>query len=180
MQKASPSDALRPAPAPAPVNLRAARDDDAEGLIALIGGCFAEYPGCVLDVDGEIPELRAIASWAEAEGGAFWVGEDAASGDIVACGGVKPAGPPGQWELVKLYVRADRRGQGLASRLIDRIVGHARTAGARRLILWTDTRFTTAHRVYDRRGFVKQAETRALADKSDTVEYHFIRELEPA
>jgi len=48
---------VRQAPA-----IRVARDDDEAGLVALIGGCFAEYPGCLLDVDGEIPELRAVAT----------------------------------------------------------------------------------------------------------------------
>ena len=55
--------------------IRPARDDDGPGLIALIGACFAEYPGCVLDVDGEIPDLRGVASAYAADGGAFWVAE---------------------------------------------------------------------------------------------------------
>jgi putative acetyltransferase len=42
--------------------LRAARDDDSSGVIALVGRVFAEYPGCLLDVDAEEPELRAPAS----------------------------------------------------------------------------------------------------------------------
>ena len=40
------------------LQIRDARDDDEPGLIALIAGVFAEYPGCVMDVDGELPELR--------------------------------------------------------------------------------------------------------------------------
>jgi hypothetical protein len=42
--------------------IRPGRDSDAAGFIALIGACWAEYPGCVLDVDGELPELRALAT----------------------------------------------------------------------------------------------------------------------
>ena len=68
--------------------IRDARDDDADQLIALIGGVFAEYPGCILDVDGEIPELRAIATAFRDQGGRFWVAEDAAR--VVACVGYKP------------------------------------------------------------------------------------------
>ena len=52
----------RPAVTAPPV-LRAGRDDDAAGIIALIGACWAEYPGCVMDVDGEVPELRALATY---------------------------------------------------------------------------------------------------------------------
>ena len=43
--------------------IRAGRDEDAGGFIALIGAAWAEYPGCVLDVDGELPELRALATY---------------------------------------------------------------------------------------------------------------------
>lgn len=53
--------------------VRDARDTDAEGLIALIDGCWSEYPGCILDVDGELPELRAIATYFAGLGGRFWV-----------------------------------------------------------------------------------------------------------
>ncbi|MDE2008069.1 MAG: GNAT family N-acetyltransferase, partial [Rhodospirillales bacterium] len=61
--------------------LRPGRDADADGLIALIGACWGEYPGIVLDVDGEVPELRALASYFADTGGALWVAE--AGGTIV-------------------------------------------------------------------------------------------------
>ena len=57
------------------VLIRDARDSDAAARIALIGGAFAEYEGCVLDVDNELPELRAIATAFRSFGGRFWVGE---------------------------------------------------------------------------------------------------------
>jgi len=53
--------------------IREARNSDADGLIRLVGTCWAEYPGCVLDVDAEVPELRAIASHFRDRGGRFWV-----------------------------------------------------------------------------------------------------------
>ena len=43
--------------------IRDARDDDGDALIALIETCWADYPGCFLDVDGENPELRWVLSW---------------------------------------------------------------------------------------------------------------------
>ena len=55
----------------APV-LRAGRDEDADGFISLIGDCWAEYPGNILDVDGELPELRALASYFSDAGGMLW------------------------------------------------------------------------------------------------------------
>ena len=55
--------------------LRAGRDSDAAGIIALIGACWAEYPGCVMDVDGEVPELRALATYYAKQDGALWICE---------------------------------------------------------------------------------------------------------
>ena len=46
-----------------PALIRPGRDDDAAGFIALIEACWAEYPGCILDVEAEAPHLRALASY---------------------------------------------------------------------------------------------------------------------
>ncbi len=156
--------------------LRDARDDDADGLIALIGGVFAEYPGCLLDVDGEIPELRAIATAFHRWRGEFWVLEEA--GEIVACVGYSRGGDSDAVELRKLYVRKDHRGRGLGSSLCDRVESTARALGSHTVELWSDTRFLDAHRLYEKRGYVRGSETRALHDVSDTVEYYFARTLD--
>jgi len=100
--------------------LRAVSDDDAAAVQALIGGCWAEYPGCVLDIDGEEPWMRAPAT---------------------GFGRV----------LVRLAERA----------------------GARRL--WTDSRFTDAHRLYARLGWGRTGATRELHDLSATTELEFVR-----
>jgi len=46
--------------------------------------------------------------------------------------------------------------------------------------LWTDTRFTDAHRLYERLGYARLDETRALHDRSGTVEYHYRKTIAPA
>src|SRR5262249_52954882 len=97
------------------VEIRRARDDDAQGLIELIGGVFAEYPGCVLDVDGELPELRAIATSFEGLGGRFWTAEVRSA--VVGCIGVVPSAHGRGAELRKLYVAKTARRAGLGSRL---------------------------------------------------------------
>src|SRR5512147_2147618 len=99
----------------AQITIRPARDGDAEGLIELIGACFAEYPNCVLDVDGEIPELRGIASWAARLDGRFWVASR--HGVVVGSVGITPAAAPGGMELRKLYVSASVRRLGLGAHL---------------------------------------------------------------
>jgi putative acetyltransferase len=156
--------------------LRPARDSDAEGLIALVGAVFAEYPGCVLDVDGELPELRRIASAFAELGGRFWVAER--EGGIVGSIGCVPAAGGGL-ELRKLYVAQSERQAGLGSRLHDLVLAEALARGAATIELWTDTRFETAHRFYQRRGYQRGAATRELHDKSATVEYYFVKSITP-
>jgi putative acetyltransferase len=157
--------------------IRDARDDDAAGLIELIGSVFAEYPGCLLDVDGEIPELRAIASHFAAVGGRFWVAElPGASGGplrVVGCGGLSPASEPGGVELRKLYVHEDARRTGLGTAFCDLVEAEARRRGAAYVDLWSDTRFDKAHRLYERRGYVRGPATRDLHDISHSTEYYF-------
>lgn len=152
--------------------IRSARDADAEGLIDLVGTCFAAYPGCVLDVDGEEPELRAIASAARAWGGAFWVAVDDQDA-IVGSVGWRPGEEQGTIELKKLYVAPRARRQGLAGRLCGLVLDAARERNASAVMLWTDTRFADAHRLYERLGFVRLPGERALGDLSDSHEYPY-------
>lgn len=157
------------------VQIREARDGDAAGLIALIGSVFGEYPGCVLDVEGEMPQLLAIATaFAELEG-RFWVAER--DGEVVGCGGVARAHDPSGVELKHLYVAKDARRSGLGSRFVARVEDDAHARGAAFVELWSDTRFLDAHRLYERLGYQRLPDTRALNDLSSSVEFHFIKKL---
>ena len=157
--------------------VRDARDADAPGLIALIGDVFAEYPGVLLDVDGEMPELRRIASAFAEVGGRFWVAEREGSGRIVGCVGFSPASDPRGVELKKLYVAKDARVSGLGSELVTLVEAEARRRGAAFIDLWSDTRFETAHRFYEKRGWVRGPTTRDLNDISATTEFYFKKML---
>lgn len=155
--------------------VRDARDADADGLIALIDACWSEYPGCILDVDGELPELRAIASSFAARGGRFWVAE--AAGRIVGSVGILADPAAKGAELCKLYVDAAARRQGLATALVRLVEGEASARGCEWLELWSDTRFLDAHRLYERLGYRRGKEPRALDDISHSIEYHYRKPL---
>ncbi|HEY9476397.1 MAG TPA: GNAT family N-acetyltransferase, partial [Mycobacteriales bacterium] len=150
--------------------LRPVRDDDSAALIALIGGCWAEYPGVLLDVDGEEPWMRAPADAYARWGGRMWVATGA--GTLVGCVGTKPHGP-GVVELKSLYVAAAARRRGLGSRLTRLVEEEAWRAGALRVDLWSDSRFLDAHRLYSRLGYHRTGRTRELGDLSETTEYEF-------
>jgi len=158
----------------APPVLRAGRDEDAAGFIALIGSCWAEYPGCVMDIDGEVPELRALASYYAGQGGALWASDGSAG--VAGMVGTRPLGD-GAWEICKMYVASDQRGAGLAPALIDAAEAFARTAGAQLMKLWSDTRFDRAHRFYEKRGYVRSGPLRVLNDKSNSIEFGYAKPL---
>ena len=149
--------------------VRAARDDDAEELIALIAAVYTEYPGCVLDVDGEAPHLRRPASAFAEWGGRLWVAE--ANAGVIGCVGL--AAHDVRAELKHLYVSSPARRRGLGRRLCVLVHGEAAARGHREIELWTDTRFEDAHRLYERLGYVRLPETRELHDRSGTVEYGY-------
>jgi putative acetyltransferase len=154
--------------------LREAVDSDSWALMALIGACWAEYPGCIVDFAGEYPEVLAPASHYRAAGGALWVlpeGEWIAASIGLAAGHDQPV------ELVKLYVAKHRRGRGLGQALVGYVEGQARERGASGIELWSDTRFHDAHRLYERLGYRPTGATRELHDLSETTEYAFHKSL---
>ncbi|MGY4801030.1 GNAT family N-acetyltransferase [Teichococcus aerofrigidensis] len=160
-------------PSPHPLSIRPGRDEDAEGYIRLIGTAWAEYPNCVLDVDGEVPELRALATYFATAGGAVWVAE--AGGRIVGMVATRPLGSDRAWEICKMYVEASQRGSGLAHTLLGGAEAHAQAEGAERLVLWTDTRFEAAHRFYEKRGYVRAGSIRILDDISKSLEFRYAK-----
>ena len=151
------------------MDLRPARDSDSDALIALITAVFGEYPGCVMDVDREEPELRAPATLFER----CWVAED--EGAVVGCIALKTCAD--HVELKKLYVGQRARRQGLGRRLIELVEDAAREAGLPRIELWSDTRFTAAHAVYEKLGYEPSGQTRDLHDLSHTTEFHYSKVL---
>jgi putative acetyltransferase len=154
--------------------LRPVADADGEAVAALIEACFAEYPGCLFSWD-EFPELRAPATWAAGRGTRMWVldGQDAAIDGCICA----TADGQGSIELHKFYLARALRGSGLARQLAARVFERAHESNARSIVLWTDTRFTRAHRFYEKLGFVRQPQTRLLGDISDTAEFFYTLQL---
>ena len=154
--------------------LRAGRDADAAGFIALMSACWLEYPGCVVDIDGEAPELHALASYFAKCGGTLWAAEQ--NGQVVGMIGTRPLAD-GAWELCKVYAYPDQRGTGLAQALVDAADAHARAHGATEMKLWSDTRFDRAHRFYEKLGYVRAGAIRVLDDLSHSLEFGYARPL---
>ena len=146
---------------------------DIPGIHKLIDEVYREYD-CALDVLTDDTHLLAPGEYARARGGEFWVVE---SGDeILATVAVKLPGNDAA-ELKTLYVSPLLRRQGWGRKLSEMVIEYARARGRRRMVLWSDTRFTDAHRLYLSLGFRQLAETRDLRDSNNTIEYGFERDI---
>ncbi len=85
------------------------------------------------------------------QGGRIFVAEE---GGIVvgSCAVVPWSGP--DLELAKLAVAPRVRGRGVGRRLVEACLGHARAAGAPRVVLLSNSQLTSALRLYRSLGFV--------------------------
>ena len=106
-------------------------------------------------VEAEDEQIFAdpIAAFAPGGGGIF-VARDEASGRVAGVCALAYHARTGDWELAKLCVDPAFRGHGAGKALVQRVIAEARERGARRLVLDTNSRLTSAIRLYRRCGFV--------------------------
>lgn len=155
-------------------HLRPTQPEDVPGILALIGGIFREYD-CVLDAENEDTHLLDPGNYFRLRGGEFWVVEG--EGKIVATVGYTVH--DGVAELKSLYVHPDLRRQGWGERLTQLVIGNARAKNCGRIALWSDTRFTNAHKLYRRLGCQPMGE-RDLHDSNNSREFGFFLPLAAA
>jgi GNAT superfamily N-acetyltransferase len=155
-------------------DLRPATRDDAPGVVALIGRVFAEY-GWIYEPAVEVPDLLAFDAHYTGARGAFWIVADDA-GTVVGSVGVERLAEVSA-ELHRLYLDPHRRGRGLGEALVHTVLGWCRARGVSRLVLWSDTRFEHAHRLYGRLGFRRDGERTLVGDLNDTREFRFERDV---
>jgi N-acetylglutamate synthase-like GNAT family acetyltransferase len=147
--------------------LRPTIPEDVPGILALIGEIYAEYD-CVLNAELEEQHLLEPGPYFRGHGGEFWVVEE--DGKIRATVAVSLHDDSG--ELKTLYVHPSLRRQGWGRKLTTLAMDYARAAGKQKMILWSDTRFADAHRLYRNLGFTDMG-IRDLHDSNNSVEYGF-------
>jgi putative acetyltransferase len=160
----------------ADVIVRDALDSDSEQIIELIQTVFDEYQGCVLLVDEEEPELKKPRTAYEHLGGRFWVAE--CQGRVCGTVAMTPTDAPGVARLHKLYVSdaARRRGVGeTLCRLVERAAKDDLQASM--MMLYSDSRFLNAHRLYERLDYERQPGLVHRNDASQSVEYVYTKSL---
>jgi GNAT superfamily N-acetyltransferase len=156
---------------PARLAVSPATRADVSGVIDLVGRVYAEY-GFIYDVAREVPDLLDFeAHYGPPDGAFFVVRQD---GQIVGSVGVERLDRD-RAELHRLYLDAAFRGQGTGRALVEAVLDWCRARAVARLMLWSDTRFEQAHRLYQRMGFRQYGERTLPDDLNQTREYRFER-----
>ena len=143
------------------------------GVVELIGRVYLEY-GFVYVPEVEVPDLYRFDQHYAAPRGAFFVVREGSA--VVGSVGVERLND-GSAELHRLYLDAGLRGRGTGRALVETVLEWCRTQKIRRLILWSDTRFDQAHRLYERMGFQRTGERVLPDDLNQTREYGFERRV---
>lgn len=155
------------------MRLRPASEPDTPQIHALIARVYAEY-GCALNVREDEEHLLRPGPYFRERGGEFWVLEDAEK--ILATVAVIVHAENAA-ELKSLYVDASLRRKGWGRKLVGVAMEHALRSGARKMFLWSDTRFLEAHALYRSMDFRQFDDTRELHDSNNSVEYGFEKSL---
>ncbi len=151
--------------------VRPAVSADAPGVVELIGRVYLEY-GFVYVPEVEVPDLFRFDRHYTAPHGAFYVVREGRV--IVGSVGVERR-DDGSAELHRLYLDARLRGRGTGRALVEAALDWCRAQRIPRIILWSDTRFDQAHRLYVRMGFRRTGERVLPDDPNQTREYGFER-----
>ena len=146
----------------------------------LIARIFSDYENCPF-LPHEFPELEAPADFYRVKKkGELWILEDPRAESHYPVAGsmaIAPSFDPNRFELFKVYLSHEFRGQGLSQFMLDTALDYARAHYATEVLLWTDTRFHAGHRFYEKAGFVRVAGIRQLHDAAETFEYGYRRVL---
>jgi len=154
------------------MEIRPAEKEDASNIIGLVAEIWAEYD-CVLDAENEDKYLLAPGEYFRSRGGNFWI--VAEKDEIIATVGIMMLDDETA-ELKSLYVHKNFRKQGLGKRLVELVINFARRKKAKKLALWSDTRFGKAHRLYERMNF-ERCGRRELDDLNNSTEFGFEKSL---
>jgi putative acetyltransferase len=148
---------------------------DMPDVLALLARIWREY-AFIWAPEIEFPDLFVFDDYYASPRGAFWVVRDE-DGRVVGCVGVDRV-DEATAEIHRLYLDAHLRGRGLGRALVEMALAWARERGLGRMVLWSDTRFTQSHRLYDRMGFARHGERTVPNDPNDSREYRFERDIE--
>ncbi len=146
-----------PAPRPGEVVLREPGPGDLGWIVQRNAALYTAEYGWNSDYEGLV--ARIVADFAQDHDPhreRVWIAElDGRPAGCVMC--VRDDAP-GTARLRLLLVEPEARGHGIGDRLVRAVIGFAREAGYRDLVLWTNDVLGSARRIYQRHGFTLVAE----------------------
>ncbi|WP_086997944.1 GNAT family N-acetyltransferase [Rhizobium sullae] len=135
------------------IEIRPFAAPDIDGVFSVILPIQRDEFGFAITADDQ-PDLQVIPDFYQSGKGQFWVAER--NGVIVGTVGLKDIGN-NRAALRKMFVAAPVRGpgHGVAAKLLDTLLAHAKAHGIRDIFLGTTDRFLAAHRFYEKNGFTE-------------------------
>jgi GNAT superfamily N-acetyltransferase len=124
-----------------------------EPAIALVRGTLAEFGLKFGEGSATDAQMRGLPGSYRDIGGEFFVALDD-SGALIGTAGVAPVAP-GVFELRKMYLTPQTRGQGVGQAHLDVCVRFCRERGAAAVVLDTVHDMHAAIAFYERNGFVR-------------------------
>ena len=147
-------------------------EGDLPEVYALIGSIYQAY-GMTLVLEDEAEQhLSNPLLHFRKDGGEFWIVRNLDE-ELVATAAVyfNPKRPEVA-ELKSLYVAVNNRRGGVGRTLTTMAMRYAKSRGRTKFILWSDTRLTAAHALYESMGFTRCGE-RDIVDSNNSHEYGF-------
>ncbi len=133
------------------ISIGAFSDGDRRGVLNVILPIQQQEFGIPV-TEADQPDLANIPEFYQSGTGGFWVARS--NDQVIGTVGLKDIGL-GQAALRKMFVAAPFRGRelGVAEKLLDVLLAHARAQGVAEIFLGTTDKFLAAHRFYEKKGF---------------------------
>ncbi|WP_297099844.1 GNAT family N-acetyltransferase [uncultured Draconibacterium sp.] len=137
------------------MKIRKVKKSDNKHLADLIRAAFVEYDAPREGTVFSDPTTDNLFELFQHEKSILWVAEN--EGEILGCCGIYPTDglPKGCAELVKFYLLAKARGNGLGTQLMKQSIESAKELGYSEIYIETLPEFDNAVGMYERAGFEK-------------------------
>jgi DNA-binding MarR family transcriptional regulator/GNAT superfamily N-acetyltransferase len=135
-----------------PYMIRPPRPGDIGWVVSRHGALYAREYGWDDTFEGLVAEIAgAFLKGFDARRERCWIAE---RDEEVVCAVFLVKGPDAHTAKLRLlYVEPHVRGLGIGARLVDECAQFARSAGYRRIVLWTNSILTSARRIYEAAGY---------------------------
>lgn len=151
--------------------IRPAKAEDIPRLIEIIQTTIESYD-YIFELEFELPDFLDFDTYYQPGHAELYVIETEAG--IIGCGALKLDKPIPY--LSRIYVTETERGKGWGKRIVQFLMQRNQELGNTALELWSDTKFRTAHAMYEKLGFVFSGRVRPLWDINYCFEYHYSKE----